>query len=781
MSLGETTATTPENGDSLGGNLGIANPPTASTPITTSAPPPPSAAAGAVGPAAPSASASGPGEEQPKPQVQDVLSSEIGISTMLNRLKQSIASAKEFAFFLKKRSVLEDEHANGLKKLCRMSQDNIQRSEHRGGSFAKAYEDMMAIHERMADNGAQFAMSLHQMHEDLLELAAIAEQSRKGWKQNGLAAERKVADLEASMRKSKSKYDALAEEYDRARTGDTSGRQGGKMFGFKGPKSAAQHEEDLLRKTQVADQDYQNKVLVAQTERNELLTRTRPETVKALQDTVRECDSGVVLQMQKFASFNEKLLLSNGLSISPLNNADARSFRECVLAINNDKDLDDYVESHYSRLPPRTGPPKYERNPLLDQSHRTTANPMQQQQGPSTHQFSQPHMFQGSTNSRTSTFAEPLSPPNRGPSGHNYGQSAGSISMIPPAQRPGSQPQPQQHERTFRPRSSIMQQQQQQPQVSSSRFNGGIHPAAPQVGGGPPQLAALTFQTSQSQQPVQQPQQQQQPPPQSQLPQQQHQSQQPPPTFSQPPLQQGGLLSNPLQQHPPSGLPPASSGPSGQARRTSPPAALQMAPSRPIFGVTLSKLYERDGLAVPMVVYQCIQAVDLFGLGVEGIYRLSGSLPHVNKLKNLFDTDLSSTNLDFRNPENFFHDVNSVAGLLKQFFRDLPDPLLTKEHYSAFIEAAKNDDDVVRRDSLHAIINSLPDPNYATLRALTLHLYRVIENSGANRMSSQNLAIVFGPTLMGTSAGANIADAGWQSRVVDTILQNTYQIFDDDD
>jgi len=48
-------------------------------------------------------------------------------------------------------------------------------------------------------------------------------------------------------------------------------------------------------------------------------------------------------------------------------------------------------------------------------------------------------------------------------------------------------------------------------------------------------------------------------------------------------------------------------------------------------------------------------------------------------------------------------------------------------------------------------------------------------------MSCQNLAIVFGPTLMGTGPGSNIADAGWQVRVVDTILQNTYQIFDDDD
>lgn len=57
-----------------------------------------------------------------------------------------------------------------------------------------------------------------------------------------------------------------------------------------------------------------------------------------------------------------------------------------------------------------------------------------------------------------------------------------------------------------------------------------------------------------------------------------------------------------------------------------------------MFGVSLNRLYERDGLAVPMVVYQCIQAVDLFGLNVEGIYRLSGSVPSVNKLKSMFDT-----------------------------------------------------------------------------------------------------------------------------------------------
>lgn len=99
------------------------------------------------------------------------------------------------------------------------------------------------------------------------------------------------------MRKSKAKYDSLAEDYDRARTGD---RQATKKFGLKGPKSAAQHEEELLRKVQAADADYQSKVQAAQATRQELLNRARPETVKNLQDMIKECDSALALQMQKF-------------------------------------------------------------------------------------------------------------------------------------------------------------------------------------------------------------------------------------------------------------------------------------------------------------------------------------------------------------------------------------------------------------------------------------------------------------------------------------------------
>lgn len=77
--------------------------------------------------------------------------------------------------------------------------------------------------------------------------------------------------------------------------------------------------------------------------------------------------------------------------------------------------------------------------------------------------------------------------------------------------------------------------------------------------------------------------------------------------------------------------------PAANMERTPPPAA----ESKRVFGISLNRLYERDGLVVPMVVYQCIQAVDLFGLNMEGIYRQSGSMNSVNKLKTMFDAGKS--------------------------------------------------------------------------------------------------------------------------------------------
>lgn len=161
----------------------------------------------------------------------------------------------------------------------------------------------------MADHGLQFAVSLYQMSVDLAEQAENIEKSRKQWKASGLAAEKRVTDAESLAEKAKAKYDSLAEQYDRVKTGD---KQGGK-FGLKGHKSSAQQEEDLSRKVQNADSEYQAKVQAAQSARKELLATHRPQTVHQLRQLIFECDSGLTLQLQKYGEPHLQLELANFL------------------------------------------------------------------------------------------------------------------------------------------------------------------------------------------------------------------------------------------------------------------------------------------------------------------------------------------------------------------------------------------------------------------------------------------------------------------------------------
>ena len=82
---------------------------------------------------------------------------------------------------------------------------------------------------------------------------------------------------------------------------------------------------------------------------------------------------------------------------------------------------------------------------------------------------------------------------------------------------------------------------------------------------------------------------------------------------------------------------------------------------------------------------------------------------------------------------------------------------------------------------MHAVINALPDPNYATIRAMVLHLWRVQEHGEQNRMNVNALAICFAPTMMGGQVGLGQGrDTAAQTRVVQTVLENTFMIFDED-
>lgn len=83
--------------------------------------------------------------------------------------------------------------------------------------------------------------------------------------------------------------------------------------------------------------------------------------------------------------------------------------------------------------------------------------------------------------------------------------------------------------------------------------------------------------------------------------------------------------------------------------------AADLPPLQPVFGVSLEELFIRDGSAVPLVVYQCIQAVDLFGLEVEGIYRLSGTTSHVSRIRAMFDNGEKFNTRHTKRPESSFY------------------------------------------------------------------------------------------------------------------------------
>lgn len=176
----------------------------------------------------------------------------------------------------------------------------MRKPDSRHESYQKQFEQVLHANERIADNGTQFGLALHAMHENLLQLANKMDGSRKTWKQQGLAAENKVQDAEKLAEKAKAKYDQLAEDLDRVKTGDTGA---GRKFGLKGPKSAAQHEEDLQRKMQAADQDYHSKVQAAQSSRKELVATTRPQAITALTDLIKETDAALTMEMQKYGTY----------------------------------------------------------------------------------------------------------------------------------------------------------------------------------------------------------------------------------------------------------------------------------------------------------------------------------------------------------------------------------------------------------------------------------------------------------------------------------------------
>ncbi|XP_020292131.1 unconventional myosin-IXb-like isoform X2 [Pseudomyrmex gracilis] len=195
--------------------------------------------------------------------------------------------------------------------------------------------------------------------------------------------------------------------------------------------------------------------------------------------------------------------------------------------------------------------------------------------------------------------------------------------------------------------------------------------------------------------------------------------------------------------------------------------------SRKVFGVPLYNLDCGDG-KVPLVVDRLITTIEMHGLYTEGIYRKSGVSSKVRELKMKMDEgDLEK--VDFEN-----YQVHVLAAVLKSFFRDMPEPLLTYEYYDDFLHAASLTDPHDRISTLFAILKKLPKPNYDLMERLIVHLARVARHEMDNRMSPSALAIVFAPCILRTNrtlpAQDSLQDVGRQTRCVETIVQEKLRV-----
>ncbi|KAJ8408238.1 hypothetical protein AAFF_G00256520 [Aldrovandia affinis] len=158
------------------------------------------------------------------------------------------------------------------------------------------------------------------------------------------------------------------------------------------------------------------------------------------------------------------------------------------------------------------------------------------------------------------------------------------------------------------------------------------------------------------------------------------------------------------------------------------------------FGVRVC-LLTSDKNPVPVVLEMMLEHVEMNGLYTEGIYRKSGSANRMKELHQLLENDPHVVCLEE-------YPIHTVSGLLKQWLRELPDPLMTFTHYNDFLRAVELPEKPEQLHAIYKVLDQLPLANFNTLERLIFHLVRVAKEEQHNRMSPNSLAIVFAPCIL---------------------------------
>ena len=196
-----------------------------------------------------------------------------------------------------------------------------------------------------------------------------------------------------------------------------------------------------------------------------------------------------------------------------------------------------------------------------------------------------------------------------------------------------------------------------------------------------------------------------------------------------------------------------------------------------MFGATLVECAAGSGLKVPKIVDSCIKALSGESqMREEGIFRVPGGNAEITTMRSAFES-----NKDPLADGPGSHDTNAIAGLLKWYLRELGDPVMTTTNYSAWLAIDKlAGDDAKIRVARDILANKMPPEHSAVLSVLFPFLNAVSKHADVNKMGNDNIATVFGPTLLQASKDdieAIMRDQSSVNRVTRFLLTNQDKLF----
>uniref|UniRef100_A0A3P8QZR3 Rho GTPase-activating protein 44 n=1 Tax=Astatotilapia calliptera TaxID=8154 RepID=A0A3P8QZR3_ASTCA len=172
---------------------------------------------------------------------------------------------------------------------------------------------------------------------------------------------------------------------------------------------------------------------------------------------------------------------------------------------------------------------------------------------------------------------------------------------------------------------------------------------------------------------------------------------------------------------------------------------------KPSYGKSLEEHLTISGREIAFPIEACVTMLLECGMQEEGLFRVAPSASKLKKLKASLDCGV----LDV---QEYSSDPHAIAGALKSYLRELPDPLMTTELYDEWIQASNIQDIDKRLQALMATCEKLPTDNLNNFRYLIKFLAKLSEYQDANKMTPGNMAIVLGPNLLWTHNEPNMTE-----------------------